>query len=221
MTREDKIDITTKGLFLGLILFVSTIAFLLISKDMQNLKTVGTFLIPIVICYALVGMLIRWMVYRSALKKESNHLFSGVASYYWVCMIFTVISVCAYFIPQAIRYIVLINAAVLLLVWVLDYLYLKNIAKELNSGLKYHRVTLIEDLLARPQTEDMFMKEIEVYCNKNHLTLEVIKSGIPAKVKMDNTPYLVKLGQYYSMIGTIVYTLEFSSILSSAAGSKN
>ncbi len=217
MTREDKIDISTKGLFLGVILFVSTIIYLLISKDMQDLKAVGTFIIPVVLCYALVGILIRWLMYRSALKKESNHLFSGVASYYWVCMICTIFMACAYFIPQAARYIVLTNAAVLLLVWVLDYLYLKNIAKELNSGLKYHRVTLIEDLLSRPQTEDMFMKEIEVYCNKNHLTLEVIKSGIPAKIKMDNTPYLVKLGQYYSMVGTVVYTLEFRSILSNPA----
>jgi len=221
MIREDKIDIVTKGLFLGLILFISTIIYLLISRDMQNLKTVGTFLIPIVLCYALVGILIRWLVYRSALKKESSHLFSGVASYYWVWMLCIVFSVCAYFIPQAIRYIVLTNAGVLLLIWVLDYLYLKNIAKELNSGLKYHRVTLVEDLSSRPKTEDKFMEEIENYCKKNHLTLEVIEYGMPTKIKMDNTPYLVKLGQYYSMVGTVVYTLEFRSILSNAVSNEN
>ncbi|MBL4934330.1 DUF4318 domain-containing protein [Clostridium sp. YIM B02515] len=221
MTREDKKEIIIKGSLLGAILFVSTFIYLVIYGSIQSLVNIGTFFVPILLGYSLIGIIIRWLVYRSALKKESSHLFSGVASYYWVWMLCIVFSVCAYFIPQAIRYIILTNAAVLLLVWVLDYLYLKNIAKELNSGLKYHRVTLVEDLLSRPKTENMFMEEIEIYCNKNHLTLEVIEYGMPAKIKMDNTPYLVKLGQYYSMVGTVVYTLEFRSILSNAVNSNS
>lgn len=215
MTREDKREITVKGLFLGLILFVSALIVLLINQDMMHLQIVGVYLIPIIAGYALVGMFLRWMVYRSTLRNKEFHLFSGAAAIYWIWLLTILLAVCSYWIPQVLRYIVLANAAALLLVWLIDYLYLKNIAKELNSGLQYHRRTLVEDLSERPQTKDMFIKEIENYCRKNSLPLEIIEYGIPAKIKMNNILYQVQLGQYYTMLGTVTYTLEFHSIVTS------
>jgi hypothetical protein len=146
-------------------------------------------------------------------------MFSGIAIVYWVWILATIFMAGAYGIPQVFRYIILANTVTLLLVWLLDCLYLKNIAKELNSGLGYYKRTLVEDLQSRPQTEDMFMTEIENYCIKNHLSLEIIEYGIPAKIKMNNTLYTVQLGQYYSLIGTLVYTLEFQNIVSRATTS--
>ncbi|MCM0648068.1 DUF4318 domain-containing protein [Clostridium swellfunianum] len=214
MTIEDKKDITIKGAILGFILFVSMLINLLISKDMEHLLIVGTYLVPIIIGYGLLGMFIRWMRYRSTLRRKEFSLFSGPAILYWVEMLCIIFMVSAYFIPQVIRYIVLTNAAALFLIWYLDYLYLKNVAKELNSGLGYSRRILVEDLRSRPHSEDMFMDEIENYCKKNHLSLDVLEYGLPAKIKMNNTLYTVKLGQYYTLMGTIVYTLEFRNIVS-------
>jgi len=221
MTREDKKEIAVKGLFLGLILFVSTLIYLLIDMDMPNLRIVGTFIIPIIFGYCLLGMFLRWMVYRSTIRKEGFHLFSGTAIVYWIWILSTFFMVVAYWIPQIIRFIVLVNIATLLIVWLLNFIYLKNIAKELNSGLKYYSRTLIEDLPKKPQTEDMFMQEIENYCTKNHLSFEIINYGIPAEIKIDNTLYTVKLGQYYSVVGSPVYTLEFHNIASKVENRAN
>lgn len=214
MTKEDIREIAVKGLFLGMILFVSTLIDLLINKDMQNLQIVGIFLIPIILGYCLLGMFIRWMVYRSTIRKEGPHLFSGAAIVYWILMLSTIFMAGSYFIPQVIRYIVVANTATLLLAWLLDCVYLRNIAKELNSGLSYYSRTLVEDLRERPQTEDMFMEEIKNYCKKNHVSLEILEYGIPAKIKMNNALYMVKLGQYYSVVGTLTYTLEFHNVVS-------
>jgi hypothetical protein len=221
MTKEDRREITIKGLFLGLLLFVSTLIELLITKDMQNFQIVGTFLIPIILGYCLLGMFIRWMVYRSTLRKKGFNLFSGPSIVYWIFIFSTIFMAGAFFIPQVIRYIVVANVATLLLIWFLDCLYLKNIAKELNSGLQYNSRMLVEDLPARPATEDMFMEEIQIYCKKNNLTLEILEYGIPAKIKMNNTLYFVRLGEYYSLLGTIVYTLEFHNIVSKIEQSIN
>ncbi|WML32792.1 DUF4318 domain-containing protein [Clostridium sp. OS1-26] len=214
MTKEDRREITVKGLFLALILFMSMLIDLLILRDMQHLQVVGTFLIPIIAFYCLLGMFIQWMVYRSTLRKKEFHLLSGTAAIYWICMLSIIFMVCAHWVPQVIRYIVVANGAALLLVWFLDYLYMKKIANELNSGLEYYSRVLVEDLPARPKTEDMFMEEISNYCKKNHLSLEILEYGIPAKIKMNNIQYMVKLGQYYTLVGILVYTLEFHNMIS-------
>lgn len=221
MTKGDRREITVKGLFLGLILFVSTLIDLLINKDMQHLQIVGTFLFPIIVGYCLLGMFIRWMMYRSTLRKKGSHLFSGPAIVYWIMILSAIFTAGAYGIPQVIRYIVVANVATLLLAWLLDCLYLKNVAKELNSGLEYYSRTLVEDLPARPQTEDVFMEEIDNYCKKNHLSLEIMEYGIPAEIKMSNTLYIVKLGEYYNLMGSIVYTLEFHNVVSNVGNNSN
>lgn len=214
MIKEDMKEISIKGIALGLILFLSTLIELLINKDMQHLQIVGTFLIPIILGYCLLGMFIRWLVYRSTIRKEGFHLFTGASVVYWIFMFSAIFTAGAYFIPQVIRYIVVVNTATLLLVWFLNCIYLKNIAKELNSSLTYYNRTLVEDLQEKPQTEDIFIEDIENYCKKNHLSLEILEYGIPAKIKMNNVSYIVKLGQYYSMIGTLTYTLEFHNVVS-------
>jgi hypothetical protein len=161
------------------------------------------------------------MVYRSTIRKKGFHLFSGVAGVYWIMMISTIFMAGSYFVPQVIRFIILTNAATLLLVWFINCLYLKKIATELNSGLEYYSRTLVEDLTTRPQTDDMFMEEIEKYCKKHNLSIEILEYGLPAKIKMDNTLYSVKLGEYYDIIGALVYTLEFHNIVSKTSTSIN
>lgn len=213
MMKEDRVEIISKGLFLAVILFLSTVINLLIQRDIQHLKVIGTFLIPIILCYFLIGIFIRWLVYRNTLIKDGSHIFSGAAAIYWIFIFTTIIMFCSALIPKFIHDIITVNIGILLLVWFLNYIYLKKIAKELNSGLKYHSRVLIEDLLEKPQSEGRFIGEIENYCKKNNLSLEILEYGIPSKIKMNNTIYIVKLGQYYNVIGCIVYTLEFRNIV--------
>lgn len=214
MTKEDVKEIALKGLFLGLILFGSTLIYQLVIQNVKNLQIIGTYLIPFIVGYGVIGILLRWLLHLSTVKTQQFHLFSGPAAVYWIWMIGIVVILCAYLIPTAVREIVLVNSAALFLTWLIDYLYLKNIAKELNSGLGYFSRVLIEDLQAHPRTEDKFMDEIQSYCKKNNISLDIIEYGMPAKIKMNNKLYQVRLGQYYSLIGTLVYTLEFHNILS-------
>jgi hypothetical protein len=65
------------------------------------------------------------------------------------------------------------------------------------------------------------MEEIEKYCKKHNLSIEILEYGLPAKIKMDNTLYSVKLGEYYDIIGALVYTLEFHNIVSKTSTSIN
>lgn len=214
MTKEDVKEIALKGLFLGLILFASTLIYQLVIQNVKNLQVIGAYLIPFIVGYGVIGILLRWLLHLSTVKTQQFHLFSGPAAIYWIWMIGIVVILCAYLIPTAVREIVLVNAAALFLTWLIDYLYLKNIAKELNSGLGYFSRVLIEDLQAHPRTEDKFMEEIQSYCKKNNISLDIIEYGMPAKIKMNNKLYQVRLGQYYTLIGTLVYTLEFHNILS-------
>jgi hypothetical protein len=216
MTKEDIKEIGLKGFFLGLILFASTLIYQLVIQNVKNLQVVGAYLIPIIAGYCVIGILLRWLLHLSTLRTQQFHLFSGPAAIYWIWMLGIVIMVCASLIPSVIREIVLVNTAALLLLWLADYLYLKNIAKELNSGLGYFSRVLIEDLQTYPHTEDKFMEEIQNYCKKNNLTLEIMEYGMPAKIKMNNMQYQVQLGQYYTLVGTSVYTLEFHNVLSQA-----
>jgi hypothetical protein len=209
MLKEDKIEILSKGLFLALILFLSTVIYLLIQQDTQHLIIVGTFLVPIILGYCLIGVFIQLIVYGNSLKSEVSPIFSGAAIIYWIFLITTVVMLCASFIPQVIRYTITINIIVLFGVWLINYLYLKNIADELNSELGYYSQVLVEDLNEKPQTEDIFMEEIKYYCKRNNLDLEIIWYGIPANIKMNNINYTVKLGEYYSILGNVIYTLEF------------
>lgn len=214
MMREDSTEIILKGFFLALILFLSTLINLLIQKDIQHLKAIDTFLIPIILGYCLIGIFIRWLVYRSTLLKDKSHIFSGAAAIYWIFIFTTIIMFCAALIPKLIRDIITVNVMILLLIWFLNYIYLKKIAKELNSGLKHYSRVLIEDLPEKPQTEGRFIGEIENYCNRNNLSLEILEYGIPSKIKMNNAVYIVKPGQYYNVMGGAVYTLEFHNIVS-------
>ncbi len=145
---------------------------------MQHLQIAGTLLFPIILGYCLLGMFIWWMVYRSTLRKEGFNLVTGPDIVYWVLALTTIFMAGAYGIPQVLRYIVVANLTALLLVWFFNCLYLKNIAKKLNSSLEYYRRTLVEDLSKKPQTEDIFIEEIENYCKKNHLALEILEYGI-------------------------------------------
>lgn len=214
MLKEDKIEILSKGLFLALMLFLSTIIYLLIQQDTQHLKIVGALLVPIILGYCVIGVFIQLIAYRNSLKAEVSPIFSGASIIYWIFLITTAVMLCASFIPQIIRDTITINIIVLFLVWLINYLYLKNIADELNSELGYSSQVLVEDLRERPQTEDIFMEEIKNYCKKNNLDLEIIWYGIPANIKMNDINYTVRLGEYYSILGNVVYTLEFHNTFS-------
>jgi hypothetical protein len=221
MTSEDRNEVAVKGFFLGLLLLASTLINLLVNKDIEHLQIVGSFLVPIILGYCLVGIFIRWLVYRSTIRTEGFNLFSGPSIVYWIWMLSAVFMAGAYFIPQVIRYIVLANLGTLLLVWFLNCVYLKKVAKELNSGLQHYSRTLVEDLTSKPENEDVFMEEINSYCESNHLSLEILEYGVPSKIKMNNALYKVELGLYYDLVGNIVYTLEFHNLASKSVNTAN
>ena len=73
------------------------------------------------------------------------------------------------------------------------------------------RSALVVDLDEKPATMEAYFHEIEKYCEANHWNLEYIKKEKPALIRINGKKYAVKIGLYYTPIGTIVYTMTFSS----------
>lgn len=214
MTNGEKKEIIINGLILGMILFLSTLFILLINIYIENFQVIWTFLIPIFVGYCLLGMFIRWMAYRSTLRKNGFSILSGTDIAHWILFFSTIFMVGAFSLPHFIRYVVVTNVLTLLLIWFLNCIYIKKISNELNTNMDYYRKAIVIDLSKKPETEEIFTKEIVNYCKKNHLSLEIIEYGIPSKIKLDNILYLVQLGQHFSVEGCIIYTLEFHNIVS-------
>ena len=81
--------------------------------------------------------------------------------------------------------------------------------KDIRNYSDVSVLLLLEDLERKPRNADEFMECIASYCKKNALDLEVLQYGIPAKVKMGDELYEVKLVEYCSLSNGIVSALEF------------
>lgn len=133
----------------------------------------------------------------------------GMAFMYWYYIILFLLLLLARFLPDYLRYMVLSDAVVLFGRWVLNYLYVKRTANQLNMA-KGGR-TLVIDLKDKPGTKEEFFSVLEDYCIKNRLSLEYVKREIPAVVKLDGVLHEVDLRSYYTYGGAI-YTMDITKL---------
>ncbi len=136
----------------------------------------------------------------------------GVSIYYWVWMIVIIVPIIGMFIDDYIRYIILINGIVILGIWIVDYIHISKIAKELNGGRVNKHKTLVMDLDEKPKSKEEFFRLIEEKCIVNGDILEYIERDIPAIVKINKILYKIEIGYYYGIVGNIVYTLKISEL---------
>lgn len=195
-----------KGSFLGLVLMMSSILTMSFINDIKGMVMIFPFFPIVVIVYLLIGNLL-WYLHIGPSGGYSSWL-SGAAVNYLILPFAMLVSL----LPKELRYIILVNIAVLVFLWFVDYLSLKKIADELNHGMPVRKVSLVVDLNENPATMEAYFNEIEKYCASNKWELEFVKKEKPALVRIDGKSYRVKLGLYYTPIGTPVYTMTFSSV---------
>lgn len=198
---------TIKGVNIGLLLLISSILTLRFTNDVTNVIKLFNYFIPVLIGYISVGILFQW---SRSLPSKSSEGSSGIGIYYWVSMIMTVIPFLGMFIDGYIRYIILVNLLVIIVLWVIDYMHLSKVAKELNDGRSIKQKTLIVDLEEKPKSKEEFFRVLENKCILNDDSLEYIERDIPAIIKINGILYKVELGYYYDITGNTVYTLKIT-----------
>lgn len=194
------------GCFLGLVLFASSAVYVSFKKDAAVVMSLLPFVPVALVGYLLLGNLFIWIHERPESGKVSIW-FKGSAAVYWTWLLTFAIIFIGAFLPGTARHIILVNAAVIIVCWVLDYCSFIKIAKELNGNVSKGRY-LVVDLEECPKTVDAFCCEIEDYCRKNKKTLEFISRGKTAEILMDGEPYQVELDSFYSQFGPM-YALKF------------
>lgn len=198
-----------KGINIGFVLLISSILTLRLTNDIEGVIKVFNYFIPILIGYGLLGVLIQWI---RNLPHKSSEGSMGVGIYYWIFIIVIFISVIGNFIPDYIRYIILVNIVVLIALWIWDYILLGKVAKELN-GEKYHKYnTLLIDLKEKPRTKEEFFKVLEDYCIRNSISLEYVEKDLPAITRMNGVLSKIEIGYYFDVSGATIYTLKITEL---------
>lgn len=198
-----------KGINIGFVLLISSILTLRLTNDIEGVIKVFNYFIPILIGYGLLGVLIQWI---RNLPHKSSEGSMGVGIYYWIFIIVIFISVIGNFIPDYIRYIILVNIVVLIALWIFDYILLGKVAKELNGEESHKYNTLLIDLKEKPRTKEEFFKVLEEYCISNKILLEYVEKDLPAIVKMNKNLNKVEIGYYFDVSGATIYTLKITEL---------
>lgn len=206
--KRERIEEFGKSMVIGFVLLFSAVLFLMQSRDMVHLKLFSENLVWIIALYVFGTLIVRFLFSLEIFRKVS-FLFRGAAAMWWLFLIFTILSIISPMLPEYIRDIVLVNIIVLIFMVIGNYLHMRYISKELNSGAWQKDFVLIEDLERKPRSEEEFMNGIILYCEKNALELEILQYGEPARVKMGGRVYTVEVAEYCSLASGVVYVMEF------------
>ncbi|ADL04887.1 hypothetical protein Closa_2313 [[Clostridium] saccharolyticum WM1] len=204
--REAFWEILLSGADLGTILFAGAVMGLWIFSGPQGMEILMDRLGLIFLIYLVAGWLLQFLKH---LPEMDLSWLRGMAFMYWYYIILFLLLLLARFLPDYLRYMVLSDAVVLFGRWVLNYLYVKRTANQLNMA-KGGR-TLVIDLKDKPGTKEEFFSVLEDYCIKNRLSLEYVKREIPAVVKLDGVLHEVDLRSYYTYGGAI-YTMDITKL---------
>lgn len=197
------------GCFLGLVLFASAVMVLCLRKNTAEIERILPYAPIALVGYLVIGFLLICIHDRPESGWFSSW-FKGSAAVYWCSLFAFAISIIGIFVSEIIRYILLVNVAIAVGCWIIDYCWLQRTADELNQGAGKGRY-LIVDLQDCPKGTDAFCREIEDYCKKSRIRLEFINWGRPADVMMDGEKYHVELDSFYSQFGPM-YALKFKKL---------
>lgn len=195
-----------QGCFFGLILFTSTALLLSFRRDMDEVGRILPFIPAALAGYLLIGNLLVW-IHSLPERGWASSWFKGAAAVYWIDLIAVAFVLLSFIVSESWRHIILVNAVVVVVFWILDYCSVLKIAKELNGGAVKGRY-LVVDLEECPKGAEAFCREIEDYCRKNRSSLEFLKREKPAEILMDGERYHVELDFFYSQFGPM-YALKF------------
>ena len=144
--------------------------------------------------------------------RSTYHVLNGITGVYWIMMICVVISVVSALIPFIFK--LFINSAVLtiLAMWLLEYLYLKNISNSLNSSISAKKnKTLYIEIDKKIETMEEFFEELNKYCSQFE-NVEYISMDLPALIRIDGVLYEADIVEYYSVVGTPITAISIKTV---------
>ena len=203
--REVFWNILVSGANLGVILFAGGLLGLWALSGGNGMEFITSRLGPVFLLYLLASCFLRLV---KSLPELDYTWLRGITVVYWFDILLLILMVSAAFLPDYLRYMILADAAVLFGRWIINYIYMKHVADQLNHRAEGGR-TLVIDLNEKPRTKEEFFAVLEEYCVKNRLDLEYVERDIPAFVKLDGIPHKVDLNSYYTY-GGAVYTMDIS-----------
>lgn len=198
-------NIVVSGANLGVILFAGGLMGLWAFSSRESMEFVTSRLGLVFLLYLLTGCILQMI---KELPEFEFTWFRGMTVVYWVDIFLVLFIFLGAFLPDYIRHMILADGLVLFVKWILGYIYMKNIAAQLNMTGRGR--TLVIDLEKKPGTKDEFFGILEEYCMKNGLNLEYVNRELPALVKLDGIPHKVSLNYYYTYGGP-VYTMDIST----------
>ena len=95
-------------------------------------KAALPWLVPMLAGYIVLGALLQ-------LGTVKKRMINGLAALWSIIIIMFALICIAYYIPDWIRYIIVLSFFVLVVIWVGDYWYLSRMARKLNKGRSGYR----------------------------------------------------------------------------------
>ena len=185
--KELYMESIKRGSLVGGIIWVCVVIFISI-----NYKTMGKaalpWLVPMLAGHIVLGALLQ-------LGTVKKRMINGLAALWSIIIIMFALICIAYYIPDWIRYIIVLSFFVLVVIWVGDYWYLSRMARKLNQGRSGYALCI--SLKEKPSSKEDFLRKFEDYCARENIRLEyevkdvpaiVLMDGIRCEVRLDSTP---------------------------------
>lgn len=204
-----------KGINVGFTLLISSILTLRFTNDIETTLKVFQYFIPILIGYILIGTSLQYLhhlPHRKNSNRKNSSGIKGIESLYWFFIIFILVIFLASFIPLYIRSTVLVNIVVIIILWIIDYMSLSKVAKELNCVTSFKDRALVIDLKSKPKTKEEFFEILEKHFSTSNILIEYIEKDLPAIVKINGVLNRAEIGYYYDFTGALAYSLKVTEL---------
>ncbi len=144
--------------------------------------------------------------------RSTYHVLNGITGVYWIMMLCVIISAISALIPFIFK--LFINSAVLTILdmWLLEYIYQKNISNSLNSSISAKKnKTIYIEMDKRIETMEEFFEEVNKYCSQFE-NVEYISMDLPALIRIDGVLYEAEIVEYYSVVGTAITAISIKTV---------
>lgn len=200
-----------QGSFLGFAIFSVYMVSVFLTHNENTLASQN--LAPIILISSIVlGFLTIFFRELNQDLRSTYHVLNGITGVYWIMMLCVIISAVSILIPFIFK--MFINSAVLtiLVMWFLEYLYLKNISNSLNSSISAKKnKTLYIEMDKRIETMEEFFEELNKYCSQFE-NVEYISMDLPALIRIDGVLYEADIVEYYSVVGTPITAISIKTV---------
>lgn len=193
------------GSALGGMLFIGNLLLISLLPDKDYWKAAGNNCFLILAACLLTGILI--IAFRNREKKLNRATYYGPAGLYWMLPIWVIALLLFAFVPEAVRWLILCNAGILFLLWILEYRYLKAMSEKLNGLNSMIKESLAIELPGKPESTDSIYDYLTAYCIQNDRSLVISQRELPGRVEIDGKEYSVSIQEYYGFFGMSTYDL--------------